>query len=34
MHSVLLHPRVVENYVLSTLMQNLDGAAVAHNESR
>ena len=33
MHSVLLHPRVVENYVLSTLMQNLDGAAVAHNES-
>ena len=32
-HSVLLHPRVVENYVLSTLMQNLDGAAVAHDES-
>ena len=32
-HSVLLHPRVVENYVLATLMQNLDGAAVAHDES-
>jgi len=32
-HSVLLHPRVVENYVLGTLMQNLDGAAVAHDES-
>ncbi len=32
-HSVLLHPRVVENYVLSTLMQNLDGSAVAHDES-
>jgi PmbA protein len=32
-HSVLLHPRVVESYVLSTLMQNLDGAAVAHDES-
>ncbi len=32
-HAVLLHPRVVENYVLGTLMQNLDGSAVAHDES-
>ncbi|MDH3590867.1 MAG: metallopeptidase TldD-related protein, partial [Planctomycetota bacterium] len=32
-HSVLLHPRVVENYALGTLMQNLDGSAVAHEES-
>jgi len=32
-HTVLLHPRVVENYVLGTLMQNLDGSAVAHDES-
>lgn len=32
-HRVLLHPRVVENYVLGTLFQNLDGAAVAHEES-
>ena len=30
--AVLLHPRVVESYVLSTLFQNLDGAAVAHDE--
>jgi PmbA protein len=30
---VLLHPRVVESYVLGTLMQNLDGSAVAHEES-
>ena len=30
--NVLLHPRVVEGYVLSTLYQNLDGAAVAHEE--
>lgn len=33
MHRVLLHPRVVESYVLGTLMQNLDGSAVAHGES-
>ena len=32
-HAVLLHPRVVENYVLGTLLQNLDGSAVAHGES-
>lgn len=31
-HRVLLHPRVVESYVLGTLMQNLDGSAVAHGE--
>ena len=30
---VLLHPNVVEEYVLSTLLDNLDGAAVAHGES-
>ena len=30
---VLLHPNVVEEYVLSTLFDNLDGAAVAHGES-
>jgi len=32
-HRVLLHPRVVESYMLSTLMQNIDGSAVAHQES-
>jgi PmbA protein len=32
-HRVLLHPRVVESYVLGTLLQNLDGSAVAHEES-
>jgi PmbA protein len=30
---VLLHPNVVEEYVLSTLLDNLDGSAVAHGES-
>jgi PmbA protein len=30
---VLLHPRVVESYVLETLLSNLDGAAVAHGQS-
>jgi PmbA protein len=30
---VLLHPNVVEEYVLDTLFHNLDGAAVAHGES-
>jgi PmbA protein len=29
---VLLHPNVVEEYVLDTLLHNLDGAAVAHGE--
>lgn len=29
---VILHPDVVEEYVLGTLFQNLDGAAVAHGE--
>ena len=31
--AVLLHPSVVEEYVLSTLLDNLDGAAVTHGES-
>jgi len=31
--SVLLHPRVVRSYVLGTLLDNLDGQAVAHGES-
>lgn len=30
---VLLHPRVVEDYVVDTLFANLEGAAVAHGES-
>ncbi|HEX5044988.1 MAG TPA: metallopeptidase TldD-related protein [Candidatus Polarisedimenticolaceae bacterium] len=30
---VLLHPNVVEEYVLGTLLDNLDGASVAHGES-
>jgi len=30
---VLLHPRVVEAYVVETLLANLDGAAVAHGQS-
>ena len=30
---VLLHPNVVEEYVMSTLFDNLDGASVAHGES-
>ena len=29
---VLLHPNVVEEYVLGTLLDNLDGASVAHGE--
>jgi PmbA protein len=32
--TVLLHPRVVEAYVLDTLFTNLDGSAVAHGQSR
>jgi PmbA protein len=32
-HPVILHPRVVEDYVLDTLLANLDGAAVANGES-
>lgn len=31
-HPVLLHPRVVESYVLETLLTNLGGAAVFHGE--
>lgn len=31
--TVLLHPRVVEEYVVETLLANLDGAAVAHGQS-
>ena len=31
-HRVLLHPDVVEEYVLGTLLSNLDGATVAHGE--
>lgn len=30
--AVLLHPNVVEEYVLDTLFHNLDGGAVAHGE--
>jgi len=31
---VLLHPNVVESYVLSTLLDNLDGATVDHRQGR
>jgi PmbA protein len=31
---VLLHPKVVDDYVLSTLFHHLDGSTVAHGESR
>lgn len=31
-HRVILHPRVVEGYALDTLLDNLDGATVAHGE--
>lgn len=31
---VILHPRVVESYVLSTLLHHLDGSTVSHGESR
>ncbi len=31
---VLLHPRVVEQYVLGTLLHHLDGATVDHGEGR
>jgi len=31
--TVLLHPRVVEAYVVETLLANLDGSAVAHGQS-
>jgi PmbA protein len=30
--SVLLHPRVVEGYVLGTLLHHLDGSTVSHSE--
>jgi PmbA protein len=33
-HPVLLHPRVVEAYVLETLLHNLGGASVFHGEGR
>jgi len=32
MHRVILHPRVVESYALSTLLTNLEGSSVAHGE--
>jgi PmbA protein len=32
MHPVILHPRVVEQYVLTTLLHNLDGATIDHGE--
>jgi len=32
-HPVVLHPRVVEDYVIDTLFANLGGSAVAHGES-
>ena len=32
MHPVLLHPNVVEGYVLDTLLSNMSGNAVAHGE--
>ena len=31
-HSVLLHPRVVEGYVMGTLLHHLDGSTVSHSE--
>lgn len=31
---VLLHPKVVESYVLSTLLHHLDGSTVSHGEGR
>jgi PmbA protein len=31
-HPVLFHPHVVESYVLSTLLHNLGGSTVAHDE--
>ena len=31
---VILHPHVVEGFVLSTLLHHLDGATVAHGEGR
>jgi len=31
--TVLLHPRVVEAYVVATLLANLEGSAVAHGQS-
>lgn len=32
--TVLLHPRVVEGWVLESLLHNLDGSTVAHGEGR
>ena len=32
MHNILLHPNVVESYVLGTLLGNLDGATVVNGE--
>lgn len=34
LHPVILHPRVVEAYVLETLLRNLSGATVFHGEGR
>ena len=31
-HPLILHPRVVESYVLETLLSNLSGSTVAHGE--
>jgi PmbA protein len=33
-YSVILHPRVVESYVVETLLHNLSGATVYHGEGR
>ncbi|HKQ60176.1 MAG TPA: metallopeptidase TldD-related protein, partial [Candidatus Polarisedimenticolaceae bacterium] len=33
-HPVILHPRVVEDYVLETLLHHLEGSTVAHGEGR
>lgn len=33
-HPVLLHPNVVESYVLGTLLENLGGAKIAHGEGQ
>jgi PmbA protein len=33
LRTVILHPHVVESFVLALLLENLDGASVAHGES-
>jgi PmbA protein len=33
-HPVILHPHVVEQFVLGTLLHHIDGASVAHGESQ